>query len=1751
MRKDWKSVIALAMAGVMFISQGNFIKVTRADDTKEETTQNEIDYTQAPPLLVTEVVADNPSGKRYTYTEVYNNSDAPINFSDYVYYYCYTGGMGSGKIFGDKSKVADAYQSLYVGDYSTKDVVIEPGKTLVLWQNEKPQKAGYTLKDFNTYYGTNLEEGKDIISVPYTGIHDSAKRGFFFGTDENSIVVSAWSNETKDEIAKSNPDKLGMQYEYTGEKNTCTMTGIAKATPGEVSPEQVPAQRVHVNTNDIKIASANASVDEEGNFNIEAEIPFEGTSSAMFTTVYYRQKVGGLEPQYKQANLEYTGDGKTFKYQIPAKEMYANEVEWYIEANNGGHKDHTDVNKTAVTPKLPSDENATPIYITEAACNEKSSEDDGQYSYFEIYNQSDKAINLAYYKILYYYDYPAKTAAQSGKTWSVQNIDGVIEPGKTMVIWLESNGTTLEQFNNRFGTDLVEGKDIVRVNYAGLHSSEPRWIRFGTSEDDAMTVAGFNTNAGQLTKVGEALQYAAPHGDNSDYSDPFRNESIPVAVTKATPGTVEDWQITNQKVTFKGYTNSPEDDGKAPTLKVCPDENLPVPSSINEGDILKVMYETDLLMGATGAARLDAFKDFVDESNPNNTPGGSERLKKRPYLIGTEILYKLDNETEWNKISEKKQWRLGHYLMQIPADILFGHKKVTFKVRAYTLYGMSETEESTVKINGIQNETGKIRLNVKDDEIVSGVKTVTANDGKNNANVSIKVNDEAQNLEKMLEDGAYFMIKTSGMDSYFKNAITAPYNGNQRDIITILSPWCESTLSRAVKIDNKYITYNKDTDSFDVQLTVWAGDSGTPFEEVLYPEVFGENHEDYTVSGLQLKLANGKSYIPTKIEPDNAKTNTDTSLDAWHTIGDSAGMETHLTATFSIPAADATAVGFNLDTTKLKDGAYTIVAENGIQDERMEASVIVDNTNPEVNVNIADGSTVSKSVLLTEEDIAKDENGISNVVVTLDGENIQLPVIINPDELKNGEHVLAVAATDIAGNVETRTVKFISKKSNTKAVDDKNEEVSDISANLTVNVGDENADVTFLKGKSLTTDNSGIEVGNVTETGNTGDNPYQLFTVNTGNVNKDDIVSVKWNGKADNVDENHLLSMFALNVNNNKWKLIGTADENGNIETQISADKYVENGKVTVLVQVVTKGTTPKIKKSEIKQQQKAVMSDWDGTSRPQNYDFALAWETDTQYYSESFPYHYDNVNKWIADNADDWKIKYVLHTGDIVDDVDMTGEWVNADKSMKILDDAEIPYGVLGGNHDVYAGAEGYGNYWKYFGEDRFKNKDYYGGSYKNNLGHYDLITENGQDLLILYMSWDIYTNEIQWMNEVLAKYPDRKAIIALHRYANVKMSTDNSILDYTGKLLQNEVVAKNPNVIAVLNGHYHGSSIQVDGFDDNGDGIKERTVYQICTDYQSDPEGGSEYIKFLYFDLNNNKIYINSYSPYRDDFNYYDNKKLDSYGQGTTKLDQDIAELEYEYVNTDKSLQTKSVSAQLRTSEEIGKVSNVKGKVTYKWTNLKADNEYSWYAKVVNGNGTVAYTKVNTFKTDKTKVIPDDNNNIKPGNDKGNSSDVKPGNSTKNDNSQTTVVGTEPESKVNIGEVYTIGKLKYRVKTVVNNEATLTVIGTKTKTVKTIIIPGEVTINGIKARVVAVNNKAFEGCRKLTKIKINSKYLTGIGKAAFKGCRKLKEVVIKSKKLKRVGKKAFLKTNKQLVIKVPNNKKKTYTKILGRKVK
>ncbi|MDR1060373.1 MAG: metallophosphoesterase [Clostridiales bacterium] len=311
-----------------------------------------------------------------------------------------------------------------------------------------------------------------------------------------------------------------------------------------------------------------------------------------------------------------------------------------------------------------------------------------------------------------------------------------------------------------------------------------------------------------------------------------------------------------------------------------------------------------------------------------------------------------------------------------------------------------------------------------------------------------------------------------------------------------------------------------------------------------------------------------------------------------------------------------------------------------------------------------------------------------------------------------------------------------------------------------------------------------------------------------------------------------------------------------------------------------------------------------------------MAWFSDTQYYSEQYHKHFENIVDWIVASKDELNIQYVPHTGDIVDEWDEEDQFATASGYLQRLDAAAVPYGVIAGNHDVAHGAEKYDLYWKYFGAGRYQGNSYYGGSYRNNLGHYDLVTVDGVEMIFVYMSWDIYYPETEWINGVLAQYPDRKAIIAVHCGINASAAQS-----YQSKLLLDEVCARNKNVLAMISGHYHGSALNFAGFDDDGDGAADRVVYQICTDYQSAAEGGTGYIKMLYFDLANGKIYVNSYSPSLDDYNYYDTPKLASYPIGLNAYGIDIAMLDVDFGReTARTLTTGGAAAAVFTRDALG---------------------------------------------------------------------------------------------------------------------------------------------------------------------------------------------------------------------------------------
>lgn len=145
----------------------------------------------------------------------------------------------------------------------------------------------------------------------------------------------------------------------------------------------------------------------------------------------------------------------------------------------------------------------------------------------------------------------------------------------------------------------------------------------------------------------------------------------------------------------------------------------------------------------------------------------------------------------------------------------------------------------------------------------------------------------------------------------------------------------------------------------------------------------------------------------------------------------------------------------------------------------------------------------------------------------------------------------------------------------------------------------------FYRGETFSLKDGEIETSGVAVAG-TGESPYQIFTVNTGEINDGDSLSVSWSGKANNIDNSHLLKMYAKNVNTGKWTEIGTADSNGNINAMVNASDYVEEQKATLLVQVVTKGSMPKIRTADASG---AQMSDWEGTKRPDTY--VLRWHGD------------------------------------------------------------------------------------------------------------------------------------------------------------------------------------------------------------------------------------------------------------------------------------------------------------------------------------------------------------------------------------------------------------------------------------------------------------------------------------------------------------------------------------------------------------
>ena len=291
--------------------------------------------------------------------------------------------------------------------------------------------------------------------------------------------------------------------------------------------------------------------------------------------------------------------------------------------------------------------------------------------------------------------------------------------------------------------------------------------------------------------------------------------------------------------------------------------------------------------------------------------------------------------------------------------------------------------------------------------------------------------------------------------------------------------------------------------------------------------------------------------------------------------------------------------------------------------------------------------------------------------------------------------------------------------------------------------------------------------------------------------------------------------------------------------------------------------------------------------------------------------------------------------------------EWDYANTSMSLLDGI-VPYGVVPGDHD-HSGEDPIGSteyYEQYFPASRFTGYSWWGGSYAGNYGgdynedyphtnnnNYQLLTIGGQDYIFLSLDFCPSQDEIDWANGVLTTYSERKAILTTHALLDGNA-------DYTGSgdfwlypdgtsnptgdtsLIWYDLIRNHENLQLVLCGHMHGEARRTD------DNLAGQPVHQLLANYQSQPNGGNGWLRIMRFVPEENKIYVETYSPWLDQY------ETDADSQFTL----DFTMNSFTVIGTDTGVASGSNASVL-------------------WAGLLDGTEYEWFVEVTD---TAQHTQV-----------------------------------------------------------------------------------------------------------------------------------------------------------------------------------------------
>ena len=726
------------------------------------------------------------------------------------------------------------------------------------------------------------------------------------------------------------------------------------------------------------------------------------------------------------------------------------------------------------------------------------------------------------------------------------------------------------------------------------------------------------------------------------------------------------------------------------------------------------------------------------------------------------LFYKTNELAEYRMVDLTKTYDSTVYTHRIPSPDLIGRDDLSYYVQVSD--GVHEVTSDVKKIDILTDDSGMTGLNVEDGSYLS--KTVLLKAYDKDARLLVDKQDVTAETKPSLPTQAYFAFDVKNVNLYFKNGVTI---GDET--LHIFDDTINSYTTLTIPVDPEHFTQGIDT-----KISIRAGTKVSPFD----PDS-EENRDDFYVKNVRLVLADGTTFY------DPLYNNIEKEL----SVGDGASAKPVIDFNFRVPDEKFTAKAFAWDTAAVDEGSHMIEALD------TKAEVIVDNSAPIITPSIEEGKAY-KGAFTIQAEVEDTFSSVESLTALLDGKEITLPFETSSAKLTPGEHTVSFTAKDVVMNEVQQDVTFTVLEEKPYIPEiispvDGSENVHPDEAKLQVKVTDPTKDdlnVSFYKGYKFEADAEEITVfensadreppkelipagesivtekakmakvdGEYIETTSLDKFPYHRFEVAVGEeVDEDDQIVLNWEGKS---LIGRKVSMYVWNHVNALWELqewkVAKDDQNFTLHGTVSGKEFVKDGKVQVMVQDEIASTT--------------------------EFDYSFIWMSDTQYYSESYPHIFDRMTTWMAEAKENLNLKYVFHTGDLVDKADQPIQWERADTFMGTLDKAAIPYGVLAGNHDVGHKTGDYDEYSKYFGEQRFSEKDYYGESYKNNRGHYDLISSNGNDFIMMYMGWGVNDEDIAWMNEILAKYPERKPFFLSMNTCWYRVTEVQSVKKYSKK--------------------------------------------------------------------------------------------------------------------------------------------------------------------------------------------------------------------------------------------------------------------------------------------------------------------------------------------------------------------------------